>query len=199
MAILLVADHDNASLSDQTAKALTAASQIGGDVHILVAGKDARAAADAASRAATWRKTTPTITKGSIVRPKNNATLSLASPGSAKNKVPAREMATAASPAALKACNSINRKSPDSRAPSAPVARRVASIPALVAPVTPRPIALSPLPTAWPLRRAALGDCGGAGMEMDSVSVPSSSGGESLFIAGYILPSGPWIRTRRHR
>ena len=50
MAILLVADHDNATLSDQTAKALTAASQIGGDVHVLVAGKDAKAAADAAAR-----------------------------------------------------------------------------------------------------------------------------------------------------
>jgi electron transfer flavoprotein alpha subunit len=50
MAILLVADHDNASLSDQTAKALTAASQIGGDVHVLVAGKGAKAAADAAAK-----------------------------------------------------------------------------------------------------------------------------------------------------
>src|SRR5690606_26563850 len=50
MAILLVADHDNATLSDQTAKALTAASQIGGDVHVLVAGKDAKAAADAAAK-----------------------------------------------------------------------------------------------------------------------------------------------------
>ncbi|OWV87533.1 electron transfer flavoprotein subunit beta [Rhizobium sp. R635] len=50
MTILLLADHDNASLSDQTAKALTAASQIGGDIHILVAGKGARAAADAAAK-----------------------------------------------------------------------------------------------------------------------------------------------------
>ena len=50
MAILLLADHDNASLSDQTAKALTAATQIGGDVHILVAGKGAKAAADAAAK-----------------------------------------------------------------------------------------------------------------------------------------------------
>ena len=50
MAILLVADHDNATLSDQTNKALTAASQIGGDVHVLVAGKGARAAADAAAK-----------------------------------------------------------------------------------------------------------------------------------------------------
>ncbi len=50
MAILLLADHDNASLSDQTAKALTAAAKIGGDVHVLVAGKGAKAAADAAAK-----------------------------------------------------------------------------------------------------------------------------------------------------
>lgn len=50
MAILLLADHDNATLSDQTAKALTAASQIGGDVHVLVAGKGAQGAADAAAK-----------------------------------------------------------------------------------------------------------------------------------------------------
>jgi electron transfer flavoprotein alpha subunit len=50
MAILLVAEHDNAHLSDQTAKALTAASQIGGDVHVLVAGKGAKPAADAAAK-----------------------------------------------------------------------------------------------------------------------------------------------------
>ncbi len=50
MAILLLADHDNATLSDQTAKALTAAQKIGGDVHVLVAGKGAKAAADAAAK-----------------------------------------------------------------------------------------------------------------------------------------------------
>ncbi|MBB4571721.1 electron transfer flavoprotein subunit alpha/FixB family protein [Rhizobium leucaenae] len=52
MAILLLADHDNQSLSDQTAKALTAATQIGGDIHVLVAGKAAKAAADAAAKLA---------------------------------------------------------------------------------------------------------------------------------------------------
>jgi len=56
MAILLIAEHDNASLSDQTAKALTAASQIGGDVDVLVAGKGAKAAADAAARLSGVRK-----------------------------------------------------------------------------------------------------------------------------------------------
>ena len=50
MAILLLADHDNATLSDQTAKALTAAARIGSDVHVLVAGSGAKAAADAAAR-----------------------------------------------------------------------------------------------------------------------------------------------------
>ncbi|MBB2755893.1 UNVERIFIED_ORG: electron transfer flavoprotein alpha subunit, partial [Rhizobium aethiopicum] len=52
MTILLLADHDNVSLSDQTAKALTAASQIGSDIHILVAGKGAKPAADAAAKLA---------------------------------------------------------------------------------------------------------------------------------------------------
>ncbi|MBB4277620.1 electron transfer flavoprotein subunit alpha/FixB family protein [Rhizobium mongolense] len=50
MTILLLADHDNSSLSDQTAKALTAATKIGGDIHILVAGKGAKPAADAAAK-----------------------------------------------------------------------------------------------------------------------------------------------------
>ena len=52
MAILLIAEHDDQSLSDQTAKALTAALQIGSEVDILVAGKDAKAAAEAAAKLA---------------------------------------------------------------------------------------------------------------------------------------------------
>lgn len=50
MAILLIAEHDNATLSDQTAKALSAALKIGSDVTVLVAGKGAKAAADQAAR-----------------------------------------------------------------------------------------------------------------------------------------------------
>src|SRR4051812_38448139 len=50
MTILLIAEHDNASLSDQTAKALSAALQIGSDVHVLVAGKGAKGASDAAAK-----------------------------------------------------------------------------------------------------------------------------------------------------
>ena len=50
MTTLLLADHDNATLSDQTAKAMTAASEIGADVHVLVAGKGCKAAAEAAAK-----------------------------------------------------------------------------------------------------------------------------------------------------
>ncbi|MCT8268569.1 electron transfer flavoprotein subunit alpha/FixB family protein [Afifella sp. JA880] len=52
MTILLVAEHDNQSLNEATAKALTAAREMGGDVHILVAGKDARPAAEEAAKLA---------------------------------------------------------------------------------------------------------------------------------------------------
>ena len=50
MAILLIADHDNASLKDPTLKALTAAAAMGGPVHVLVAGKGCGPAAAAAAR-----------------------------------------------------------------------------------------------------------------------------------------------------
>ena len=50
MAILLLAEHDNTSVSDQTAKALSAAKSIGVDIHVLVAGAGAKAAADAAAK-----------------------------------------------------------------------------------------------------------------------------------------------------
>ncbi|MEM1377197.1 MAG: FAD-binding protein [Pseudomonadota bacterium] len=50
MATLLIAEHDNATLSDQTNKALTAATEIGGEVHVLVAGSGAGAVAEAASK-----------------------------------------------------------------------------------------------------------------------------------------------------
>ncbi|SFI83134.1 electron transfer flavoprotein alpha subunit apoprotein [Phyllobacterium sp. CL33Tsu] len=50
MAILLFAEHDNETLSDQTAKALTAALAIGPEVHVLVAGKGAKGVAEQASK-----------------------------------------------------------------------------------------------------------------------------------------------------
>ncbi|PSH59091.1 electron transfer flavoprotein subunit alpha/FixB family protein [Phyllobacterium sophorae] len=56
MAILLFAEHDNETLSDQTAKALTAALAIGSDVHVLVAGKGAKGVADQAAKLAGVKK-----------------------------------------------------------------------------------------------------------------------------------------------
>ncbi|TDH34836.1 electron transfer flavoprotein subunit alpha/FixB family protein [Pseudohoeflea suaedae] len=50
MAILVFAEHDNETLSEQTAKAVDAAAKIGGDVHVLVAGKGAGSAAQAAGK-----------------------------------------------------------------------------------------------------------------------------------------------------
>jgi electron transfer flavoprotein alpha subunit len=50
MAILLVADHDNAALRAATLNAVTAAQKIGGDVHVLVAGGNAGAVAQAAAK-----------------------------------------------------------------------------------------------------------------------------------------------------
>src|SRR5262245_59877114 len=48
--ILLLADHTNAALGSGTAKALSAAKSIGGDVHVLVAGHQCRPAAEAAAK-----------------------------------------------------------------------------------------------------------------------------------------------------
>src|SRR5690606_17095674 len=50
MTSLLIAEHDNKTLGAGTAKALTAAAALGGDVHILVAGAGTAAVAEAASK-----------------------------------------------------------------------------------------------------------------------------------------------------
>jgi electron transfer flavoprotein alpha subunit len=50
MTTLLIAEHDNSSLKDATNKALTAAKALGQPVHVLVAGKGARAVAEAAAK-----------------------------------------------------------------------------------------------------------------------------------------------------
>jgi len=50
MPTLLLAEHDNKTLKDATNKTLTAAKALGGEVHILVAGDQCRAVADAAAR-----------------------------------------------------------------------------------------------------------------------------------------------------
>jgi len=68
MTTLLVAEHDNKLLKDATHRALTAAKELGGDVHVLVAGKDARCgrggggASSTASRRCFWQMALPTST-----------------------------------------------------------------------------------------------------------------------------------------
>lgn len=56
MSILVLAEHDNASLKDATRSAVTAAAQLaahaGGEVHVLVAGKGCAAVAEAAAKLA---------------------------------------------------------------------------------------------------------------------------------------------------
>ncbi len=49
MTALVIAEHDNVSLKASTLNTVTAATQAGGDVHILIAGHNAKAAADAAA------------------------------------------------------------------------------------------------------------------------------------------------------
>ncbi len=56
MAVLLIAEHDNKGLKDATHKALTAAAQMGGDVHVLVAGNKADGAAAQAAKLAGVKK-----------------------------------------------------------------------------------------------------------------------------------------------
>jgi len=50
MTSLVIAEHDNTSLKDATGKTVAAAQQLGAPVHVLVAGQDCRAVADAATK-----------------------------------------------------------------------------------------------------------------------------------------------------
>jgi electron transfer flavoprotein alpha subunit len=53
MTILVIAEHDNASVKSATLNTVAAAQKLGGgDVHVLIAGHNARAAADAAAKVA---------------------------------------------------------------------------------------------------------------------------------------------------
>jgi electron transfer flavoprotein alpha subunit len=56
MAVLVVADNDNAHLRDGTHKTVTAALKLSGDVDVLVLGKGAKGVADAAAKIAGVRK-----------------------------------------------------------------------------------------------------------------------------------------------
>jgi electron transfer flavoprotein alpha subunit len=50
MTVLILAKHDNAQLNDATAKAVTAAKAMGGDIHLLVAGQRCGAVAEAGAK-----------------------------------------------------------------------------------------------------------------------------------------------------
>jgi electron transfer flavoprotein alpha subunit len=50
--ILVIAEHDNASVKPATLNTIAAAQKIGGDIHVLIAGSNAQAAADAAAKIA---------------------------------------------------------------------------------------------------------------------------------------------------
>ena len=52
MPILILADHDNATLKPATAHAVTAAAKLGADIHVLVAGRNAAPAAEQAAKLA---------------------------------------------------------------------------------------------------------------------------------------------------
>jgi electron transfer flavoprotein alpha subunit len=49
MTVLVIAEHDNASIKPATLNTVTAAAQCGGDVHVLIAGHNAGEAAKAAA------------------------------------------------------------------------------------------------------------------------------------------------------
>ena len=50
MNTLLIAEHNNASLADATVKSVTAAAQMGGDLHVLVAGANCASVGEAAAK-----------------------------------------------------------------------------------------------------------------------------------------------------
>ena len=50
MAVLVIAEHDNATLNDATRAVVTDAKGIGADIHVLVAGSGAQSVADAAAK-----------------------------------------------------------------------------------------------------------------------------------------------------
>lgn len=52
MSVLVIAEHDNAQLKGATRNVVSAAARIGGDIHVLVAGANARAVADEAAKIA---------------------------------------------------------------------------------------------------------------------------------------------------
>ncbi|MFM0690629.1 electron transfer flavoprotein subunit alpha/FixB family protein, partial [Paraburkholderia strydomiana] len=52
MVNLVIAEHDNTAIKGATLNTIAAAQKVGGDIHVLVAGQNAQAAADAAAKIA---------------------------------------------------------------------------------------------------------------------------------------------------
>jgi electron transfer flavoprotein alpha subunit len=52
MTTLVIAEHDNASIKAATLNTIAAASRVGGDIHVLIAGSNAQSAADSAAKIA---------------------------------------------------------------------------------------------------------------------------------------------------
>jgi len=52
MAVLVIAEHDNAQLKGATNNVVTAAAKIGGDIHVLVTGQNVAAVAEQAAKIA---------------------------------------------------------------------------------------------------------------------------------------------------
>ena len=52
MKILVIAEHESASIKPATLNTIAAAQKIGGGIHVLVAGHNAQGAADAAAKVA---------------------------------------------------------------------------------------------------------------------------------------------------
>ena len=74
MISLVIAEHDNVSLNPVTRNAVSAAAKIGGEIHVLVAGKHCAAVADAAAKMdgvtgwkLFWNVTVPSVRPSLIV------------------------------------------------------------------------------------------------------------------------------------
>ena len=81
MATLLIAEHDNAGIKDATNKALTAATALGADVDVLVAGQGAKGAAEAAAKLAGVKKVLLPMTRPMrMISPSRSPTSSSSSP-----------------------------------------------------------------------------------------------------------------------
>ena len=125
-----------------------------------------------------------TTENGSMVSVRNSATGPRALPGSAKKMVPASEIATAASPAALNAWSSISRASPEPPAPWAWEARRARRSVDEAARLLARPVAATPRRVARSARRPRPGTLSSSRAEVSGC--PRSGCGA---VAGSTAPS----------